>query len=116
MEITKELLQTIYERANQYALTKYGKEPDSLQLQYDGTIAAEWVTYHCGDRDTDTEYITAENLTEDLDAVAAERRKREEEERQKRAAYEAEQKRLREQRDKEERKRQYEKLKQEFGN
>ena len=116
MEITKDLLQTIYERANQYALTKYGSEPHSISLEADGTIAATWTYYRCGDTDTDTEYISAENLTEDLDAVAAERRKREEEERQKRAAYEAEQKRLREQREKEERKRQYEKLKQEFGN
>jgi hypothetical protein len=116
MEITSDLLQTIYSRANQFAITKFGSEPDRLELDSDGTITARWIDYRCGDMEEETEYISAENLTEDLDVVAAERAMRLEEERIKREAYEREQRRIREQREKEERKRQYEKLKKEFEN
>lgn len=116
MEITNDLLKTIYTRANQFAITKFGSEPDKIELDSDGIITARWVHYRCGEVDEETETITAENLTEDLDLVAAERAKRLEEERIKREAYEREQKRIREQREKDERKRQYEKLKKEFEN
>jgi hypothetical protein len=115
MEITTELLQTLYNRANQFAITKYGSEPDSLSLQSDGTIEAKWTHYsRCGD-ESEYETITAEDLTADLDEVAEQRRKQEEEARIKREEYEKEQKRLREEREKNDRKRQYETLKKEFG-
>ncbi len=116
MEITKELLQTIYERANQYAITKFGSEPHSLSLESDGTIAASWTHYHCGDSDTETEYITAENLTEDLDVIAAERRKKEEEAQLERKRKQLEEDQKRAEREKQNRKQQYQALKKEFEN
>lgn len=116
MEITTELLKMLYERATQFAITKYGSEPDSLRFQSDGTIEAAWTHYsRCGD-ETDYESITADDLTADLDVIAEERRNREEEARIKRDEYEKEQKRLREENEKNARKRQYETLKREFGN
>jgi len=79
MKITTDLLKTIYTRANQFAITKFGSEPNRLELDSDGTITARWIDYRCGDIDENTETITADNLTEDLDVVAAERAKRLEE-------------------------------------
>jgi hypothetical protein len=117
MEITTDLLKTIKQRATQFAITKFGSEPDRMEIEDNGTLYCKWIHYgRCGDVDEETEYITAENLTEDLDAVAAERVKRLEEERIKREAYENAQKRIREERERDERKRQYEKLKLEFDN
>lgn len=118
MEITQELLETIYQRANQFAIANYSNgEPDSLQLQSDGTIQAEWVSYgRCGDRDIDTEYISATDLTADLDEVAKQRREREAETKKKQQEYDAEQKRIREAREKEQRRQKFEELKKEFQN
>ncbi len=113
-QITTELLQTIYERANQYVITKYGKEPDRIELDTDGMITARFIDYRCGEVDEDTEYVSAENLTEDLDAVANERKQKEEAERIKRDAYNKEQEKLRNEREKERRKQDYLKLKKEF--
>ncbi len=72
-KITQELLQTIYTRANQYAITKFGSEPDNIKLQSDGTLEVEYSYYCCGSTDYKNEYISAENLTEDLDEVAKQR-------------------------------------------
>lgn len=116
MEITTELLKTIYTRASQFAISKFGSEPDRMRLEDDGTIYCKWITYgRCGDVDEQTEYITAENLTEDLDVVAAEREKRLEEKKKEREAYEKAQKTIHEEREKETRRQQYLKLKTEFG-
>ena len=116
IDITSELLQTIYKRAQQYAVTKWGKEPDYIEISEDrdGIIIAKWVDYHCGDRDDNSEYISAENLTEDLDSVAEQRKK--ELERQ-RAEYEKKQREANqrhEEQQKERRKQEYIKLKKEF--
>ena len=73
MEITEELLKAIYTRANQYAITIHGSEPDNIKIDSDGMLQAEWSHYHCGDTDYEYECISAENLTEDLDEVAKQR-------------------------------------------
>jgi hypothetical protein len=115
--ITDKLLETIFNRANQYALTKWNNgEPDRLELQNNGIILAVWESYRCGETEIDYETITSENLTEDLDEVAkerqiklAEQRRIQEEENKKREV-------LRKQREYDERKRKYLELKKEFEN
>ena len=113
-QITVELLQTIYERANQYAISRYDKEPDRIELNSDGQITARFISYYGGDIDEDTEYISAVNLIEDLDTVVKERKEKEEIERIKRDAYNKEQEKLQKEREKEKRKQDYLKLKKEF--
>lgn len=113
-QITSELLQTIYDRAKQYALTKYGEEPDRIEIDSDGTITVRFIDYRCGEIDENTEYIVAENLSEDLDDVAKVRKEKEEQERIKREEYNKEQERLRKEREKETRRQNYLKLKEEF--
>jgi hypothetical protein len=98
MEITTELLQIIYQRALQFAITRFGSEPDRLELDGE-SIKAVWEHYRCGDVDVETEYISAENLTEDLDAVYQKRLQEEEERRiaaQKKRLQEEEDRRVRE--------------------
>jgi hypothetical protein len=113
-QITTELLQTICERANQYAIIKYGREPDRIELYADGMITARFIDYRCGEEDEGTKDISAENLTEDLDAVAKEQKEKEEQERIKRDAYNKEQEKIRREREKQKRKAEYLKLKKEF--
>lgn len=113
-KITTELLQAIYERANEYAITKYGKEPDRIEIDSDGMIIARFICYQCGNTDEEYEYISAENLTEDLEIVAKERKEKEERERIQLEEYRKAQEKLREERDKEQRRQQYLKLKNEF--
>lgn len=113
-QITTELLQTIYERAIQYTIARYGNEPDRIEVNPDGMITARWIDSRWGEVYEDTQYISAENLTEDLDAVAKERKEKEEQERIKRDAYNKEQERKRNKLEKEKRKQEYLKLKKEF--
>lgn len=44
-EITTELLSSIYTRANQYAIKKWGTEPDQLTINSYGNIEAEYRGY-----------------------------------------------------------------------
>ena len=115
MNITTELLKTIYTRAEQYAMARWDrKSPTQIELQEDGTIMVTWEYYRCGDYDYDYEYIDVENLTEDLDVVVQERKKKEEEVRiiMERERKFQEEKRLAQ--EKEKRRQEYLKLKQEF--
>lgn len=111
-QITEELLLNIHLRAREYAIAKCGRLPDTLELQESGVILATYLDYH-GDY-IGSEEIYAENLTEDLDLVAAQRSAQIEEDRRKREIYEAAQKELRDRQAKEERRIQYNKLKKEF--
>ena len=115
MNISTETLKAIYERANQFAITKRGEEPDRLTLQDDGTICAVWTTYACGDWDEESEDIKAEDLSANLDLVAEERRKREEEARIAQEEMNRQNEIARTERAKEERRQQYLKLKREFN-
>jgi len=51
MKITDELLETIYKRAMEYCVAKYGSEADELEIE-NGYLSANFVTYACGDRDS----------------------------------------------------------------
>ena len=111
MEITQELLERIYNRATQYTITKYGWVPDKIEITDGGEIKAVYTDYR---GDDDYEYISSENLTEDLEEVL---RKRIAEEEAKRIAEEIkrqEENLKREIREKEQKKALYLKLKQEF--
>lgn len=78
MEITKELLQTIYDRAVQVSLAKFNSTPDQIHLEEDGAITLEW-TIHCyGDTDYEYETIKADELNSDLDQLILERKEKEE--------------------------------------
>jgi hypothetical protein len=78
MEFTKEILQSLYQRAMQFAIASRS-EPDKIELTSDGEICAEWSIYHCGEYDYEHMYISPEDLTEDLEEVAHKRHIREEE-------------------------------------
>ena len=112
--VTQPLLLLIYDRAIQFAIAKYGSEPDKIQIESDGAIVAVWESYYGGEYGTDYEYITAEDLTEDLDEILKLRKAKEEDQRVaaeiQRKEFELKQ-RIQEQ---ENRRAQYLKLKQEF--
>jgi len=113
MEITTSYLKTIYDRAIAYATAKYGSEPDEIKFTDEGEIRVSWTDY--GGGELDFEYITAENLTADLDEVIKERAERLERERLasiERQRIENENRLIRE---KAERKAQYLRLQKEFG-
>lgn len=114
-KITEEILQTIYRRAREYATIKWG-EPDRISFGEEGNLYALYTTYCCGDFDETYETITAENLTEDLDEVAKQREIELEEKRKKIEIYDKQQKIIRENMEKEERKQKYLQLKKEFEN
>lgn len=111
-QITSDFLETLYGRANQFAITKWFKEPDRITIDSDGTLTAIFDGYERGDEEYET--IRAEDLTSDLDAIAKERAEKLEQERIKREVYNKEQERLRVIRENEQRKQLYLKLKQEF--
>lgn len=106
-------LKTIYQRAMQYGVARFGEEPDRIQISEDG-LNLVYITSHCGDVDEDYHVISEEDLTSDLDTVYAERKRLEEEERQKQLIERERRERERKKAEKEERRRQYEKLKKEF--
>lgn len=113
MELNNDLFKTLYERANQYAINHWGKEPDRLELEAD-YIRAVWDTYRCGDTDYEYEYISVENLTEDLDEVYQKRMAELEEQRKQAEIKRQKEQEERERRDKERRFNDYLKLKKEF--
>lgn len=107
-------LKILYNRAEQHSLAKFGSKFSQLHIDEDGQLKLMWWGYERGDETY--EYVNVEDLTQDLDVLVAERKKREAEE----AAKRAEQKRLDDIKHQEylkrQRKAQYLKLKQEFEN
>jgi hypothetical protein len=114
-EITSELLQTIYNRAIQYAIAAKGSAPDYINLEDDGRLNATWETYWRGDTEYEHIYIAGENLSDDLDAVAEKRKIDEEKQRQDAMIRAKEEQKRREENEKENRRRQFLKLQAEFG-
>lgn len=74
MEITSDLIKTIYERSKQFSLAGYAKNPDDIILYDDGDIVLKYYGY---ENDYDTETIAATDLTCDLEPVILERKERE---------------------------------------
>jgi len=118
MIITEEILLTIYKKAEQVALAKHGgnEKPHSIRLTVEGNIEAECIHCRYGDWETETEYITADELNSDLDAIIEERLKEENRAAEMRKKEREEMERREQVRQKEERRRQFEQLKKEFGN
>jgi hypothetical protein len=116
-EVTEEQLIALYDRAIQFAICKYGIEPDSsVELNEDGTLGISFTTCSYGECDTDSYTIELSDLNSDLDVLITERKIKEEI-----ALVEAaEKRRLRnielEKKAKEERRANYIKLRNEFEN
>ncbi len=115
MEITTELLKTIYERVAQVFNAKTGFTPDKIKMYEEGSFYASkrWSIAYGGTEEQGI-HICAEDLTVDLDELVKERKANEEAERvanekiqkDRQLKYEEEQKQKRQQ--------QYLELKKEF--
>lgn len=113
MEITTELLKTLYDRTHQYCIAKYGSQPDTIRIEDDGSLCVIYDGYERGDEEY--HYFSPEELTSDLDALATERIEKEKQEKIKQEAYQKEQQIIRDENEKQRRKSEYLKLKKEFG-
>jgi len=78
MEITKELLQTIYDRAIQVSLAKFDSTPNQIHLDDNGNINLVWDISCCGETEYEYWNITADELNSDLDQLIIERKEKEE--------------------------------------
>lgn len=114
MNFTSELLETLENRTNEYCKAKFGKEPDSVELE-DGQLLVIYTHYCCGDVDEESYYIDPEKLSDDLDKLYEERKAKEAEEARKREIERKRQEKIRAEREKRNRKAQYLQLKKEFG-
>ena len=113
MEITTELIQSIYNRAKEHARATFDKEPDYIRVLHDGNLEVVYTYY--GNNDENEYYeITAENLTEDLEEIAKKRLAEQAERRRLADIKRQEEKEKQLVRDKENRKAQYLQLKKEF--
>jgi hypothetical protein len=114
MKITTELIKTIFDRTTQYALAKYNEEPYGIEIYDDGTIEIQFDRSCCGSTDYDTHEISAEDLSADFDELIKVRKAEVEKRREKEAEQRAKDKIAKEQRDLQQRKIQYLRLKREF--
>lgn len=80
MELTQDDLKVLYDRVIQYSIARWANEPDYIIIDYDGQLKLRFDSYH--DNDYETRYIDMENLTDDLDALVAERKEKEQIERE----------------------------------
>ena len=80
MNITKEELKSLYERVIQVAIAKFPNhsKPDSFRIYEDGTIVVIYDVYRWGEWTEERHNIPFEILTQDLDAIIAERKRQEE--------------------------------------
>jgi len=113
MKITKELMETIYKRAEQYCVAKYGSEPDEIHIDEDGFCAVFGYTC-CGEYNEDIEYFSVDCLTANLDKVYEDRKKQEAEKQKKNEIERKKQEKIRKERELQKRKQEYLKLKKEF--
>lgn len=104
---------TVYKRAMQYCVAKFGEEPDELHLLEDGSFKVIYQRYARGEY-TEEEYFDESCLTQDLDSVYEERKKAEEEAREKQRIENEKREVERKKREQEQRKEMYLKLKAEF--
>ncbi len=113
MEITKELLSQIHERAEEYCIARYGLSPDYIEITGED-LCAHYITDDYGYRDDESYTITTSSLTEDLDEIRKKREEKEEIDRIKKEKERKRKKKLEESRQKRERAKMYQKLKEEF--
>lgn len=115
MEITKEILKTIRDRAVQACIAKYNINPSRIIIDDDYSILCEH-EYNVwgGGTDISWYFFNVEELSIDLDVLVNERKEREEQERIEAEIKRKEIEALNEERAKERRRQEYFKLKQEF--
>jgi hypothetical protein len=77
MEITSELLQTIEDRASEVGNIKFGSYPERVIVE-GGSIILRYENYCCGSYEYEHEYISVEELTEDLDIIREKAKKEKE--------------------------------------
>lgn len=109
-----ENLISIYKRAMQYCVAKFGGEPDELHLLGDGSFKVVYGNVCHGEYYEDYQYFESSCLTQDLDSVYEERIKAEKEEKERQRKESLKRQREQAEREKEARKDQYLKLKKEF--
>lgn len=111
MEITVELLKKIYQRTEQYAISRRWGIPHTIEIDSDGYLMISFT----GPRGSDTqEYVDPEVLQGELDVIIQERLAYEEDYRLRQALLHREQEEQRKILEKEQRRQQYLALKQEF--
>lgn len=112
--ITSELISTIHERAYAYSQARYDRTPDKIIITESGIIQLMFEDVWYGEREVDYEYINPEDLTKDLDEVAAVRRAEEERKRKEKEEYLRKQREQQENMERAFRRQEYEKLRREF--
>ncbi len=112
MEITEELLKTLYKRVEQVYLARRNFKPDDVEFHDDGIFYCHTLDY---DREhICQEYISASDLSADLDKIIEERIKQEEIERKANEEQRKKQAEYRAKKEKDERMQKYLELKKEF--
>ena len=70
MQFTTEEIKSLYLRVKEYGFAKYGSTVESIRIDSDGDIEMEFYDTH---NDSYSHYVTAEELTADLEVIAKER-------------------------------------------
>jgi hypothetical protein len=112
--MTTELLKKIYDRANEFSIAKYNKSIDTLEINDNGDLMLVYLEYFGGSYERDYTEVSIDDLSEDLDKLVEERKKKEEEQRIKLEIQRKEQKRIQDELEKERRRKLYLELKKEF--
>lgn len=113
--ITEEMVEAIYDRADQVAKIKFGASPDKIILDGGSSIKCRYETYCCGSTDYEDEYINVSDLTKELDAIRKEAEAKKAKEKIEMERKRAAEQKQREEREKEQRLRTYQALQKEFG-
>ena len=72
----------LYHRINRYAVYMFGQEPTDITIEPDGTFGLVYVSYSCGECDTEYQFVSVDDiLSDDLDALYKKRKEQEERER-----------------------------------
>lgn len=73
MEITKDLLLSLWKRVEQYCIAKWDKEPEFIWIDSNGDINARFDISCCGNYEYEDEVINLSDLSVDLEVLANER-------------------------------------------
>ena len=114
MEITKEMLKSIYDMSSQLLIANKEGKPDSVRIESNGDLTGEFSRTSWGQTEIWTRPIKLEDLTKDLEKYVAERKRKKEEERIKQEKRRRLEELEMEKKQKEARRRQYVELKKEF--
>jgi hypothetical protein len=66
--MTTDDIKYLFYAAYEYAEKTFGKKPNNIEIEEDGTITAKWSKYiGCGEYETTTESFKPEDVTERLE-------------------------------------------------